>query len=260
MFELDSKLAADSFWVCDLDLSSLLLMNDANFLWLILVPKKEKLVELIDLNFSEQIQLLKEINQISEILKQEFAVDKINIASLGNVVSQLHFHVIGRMKTDLAFPKPVWNQLPAKKYEASQSSILIEKIRLSLKNLSNIQPNKAMNSQSSPDEAVGKLSESRFNDSDILRKKIFFRANHRGCKETDFLLGKFFSQKIDELKDEDLGLCDQFLKEDDMLLYDWMLGKKDSPEKYTTLIKKIQSFHKFYSPCPELNPGLPSNK
>jgi diadenosine tetraphosphate (Ap4A) HIT family hydrolase len=86
MFILDSKLSQDSFVVCDLKISQLLLMNDSNYPWLILVPKKADLIELTDLSFEEQLEVLREINLIGEILKEEFSVQKLNIAALGNVV------------------------------------------------------------------------------------------------------------------------------------------------------------------------------
>jgi diadenosine tetraphosphate (Ap4A) HIT family hydrolase len=128
MFKIDEKLAKDCFFIKDLSLSKLLLMNDANYLWFILVPRKENLVELIDLNFEEQKQLLEEINKISKILKSEFKVDKINIATLGNVVKQLHIHVIGRFKNDIAFPKPVWGFASEKPFSNADKEKIFSKI------------------------------------------------------------------------------------------------------------------------------------
>ena len=108
MFILDKKLQQDSFFIGDLELSKVLLMNDANYPWLILVPRQNNLKDIVDLSFDNQIILLKEINFVAEILKKEFECDKLNIANLGNVVSQLHIHVIARRKNDATFPKPVW--------------------------------------------------------------------------------------------------------------------------------------------------------
>ncbi len=132
MFILDSKLSQDSFVVCDLKISQLLLMNDSNYLWLILVPKKADLVELTDLSFAEQVEVLKEINLIGQILKEEFFAQKLNIAALGNVVKQLHIHVIGRFENDASFPKPVWGTVASKPYEQKIAQELIKKLQLKI--------------------------------------------------------------------------------------------------------------------------------
>jgi diadenosine tetraphosphate (Ap4A) HIT family hydrolase len=128
MFKLDERLENDTFFIDDLDISKLYLMNNANFPWLILVPKKNDLVELIDLNFDDQTKLLREINLISQILKKKYSPDKINIATLGNIVSQLHIHIIARFKNDIAFPKPVWG-FEAKNYQESEKNLLISEIK-----------------------------------------------------------------------------------------------------------------------------------
>lgn len=129
MFSLDSRLENDTIFIANLKISRLLLMNDSNFLWLILVPQKENLVELTDLDFSEQTELLKEINLVAGILKKHFHCDKLNIATLGNVVSQLHIHVIARRKDDAAFPRPVWGNSVFKLYEKGVAENLITKIK-----------------------------------------------------------------------------------------------------------------------------------
>jgi len=129
MFELDAKLVADTFFVCDLKISRLLLMNDANYTWLILVPQKAGLSELTDLTFDEQVEVLGEINLIARILKNDFACDKLNIAALGNVVRQLHIHVIARRENDATFPKPVWGNAPAKSYSDKEAQSVIAKIK-----------------------------------------------------------------------------------------------------------------------------------
>ena len=134
MFALHSQLKSETHFICDLPLSSALLMNDANYLWLILVPRKPDLIELTDLSFTEQTQVLHEINSVAEILKKEFNVDKLNIAALGNVVSQLHIHVIGRKKNDATFPKPVWGNAPTKPYAAKEAGALVQKLKSLLPN------------------------------------------------------------------------------------------------------------------------------
>ena len=132
MFALHPQLKSDTHFICDLPLSSLLLMNDANYLWLILVPRKPDLIELTDLSFAEQTEVLREINSVAEILKKEFNAEKLNIAALGNVVSQLHIHVIGRKKNDVTFPKPVWGNAPAKPYETTEVAALVQRIKFNL--------------------------------------------------------------------------------------------------------------------------------
>ncbi len=134
MFSLNPRLEADTFFVCDLKISRLLLMNDSNYMWFILVPRKPELVELIDLTENEQIEVLREINQIGKILKTEFAADKLNIAALGNVVKQLHIHVIGRKNNDIAFPKPVWGYGNERPYSQIAAEVIITKIKSLLQN------------------------------------------------------------------------------------------------------------------------------
>ena len=132
MFTLDSKLNADTFLIADLKISRLLLMNDSNYPWLILVPRKADLVELTDLNFEEQVEVLREINLVAKILQENFGAEKLNIGALGNVVKQLHIHVIARFKNDAAFPKPVWGAMAAKPYLENEAEEIIKKIRLLL--------------------------------------------------------------------------------------------------------------------------------
>ncbi len=133
MFTIDSKLKADTFFITDLKLSSLLLMNNANYPWLILVPRQENVSELTDLSFEDQVEVLAEINKVCHILQSFFKPHKLNIANLGNVVRQLHIHVIARFENDLSFPKPVWGD-NSKFYEKNESEKLINQIKSYLKN------------------------------------------------------------------------------------------------------------------------------
>jgi diadenosine tetraphosphate (Ap4A) HIT family hydrolase len=129
MFVLDSRLELDTFLIAELEISKLLLMNDSNYLWLILVPRIAGAKELIDLDFRSQTKVLQEINLISKIVKENFACEKLNIAALGNVVSQLHIHIIARRKNDAAFPKPVWGNSAIKFYQKEQAQNLILQIQ-----------------------------------------------------------------------------------------------------------------------------------
>lgn len=107
-FMLDARLAADALTVGDLPLSRVLLMNDARFPWLVLVPRRAGLSEFHDLPRDLRIALLDEIHQAGTALRALCAPDKLNVAALGNVVSQLHVHVIARFRSDPAWPRPVW--------------------------------------------------------------------------------------------------------------------------------------------------------
>jgi diadenosine tetraphosphate (Ap4A) HIT family hydrolase len=116
-FALDSRLAADTLEIADLSLSRVLLMNDARYRWLILVPRKERLSELIDLDSRERAILMEEIAAIAEILRATPGVDKINIGALGNIVRQLHVHIVARRIGDEAWPGPVWGAGAPRRYE-----------------------------------------------------------------------------------------------------------------------------------------------
>jgi diadenosine tetraphosphate (Ap4A) HIT family hydrolase len=107
-FTLDARLAADAHWIGDLALSRVLLMDDARFPWLILVPRRDGMRDWIDLASADQHLLLDEVERCAQALRRLHRPDKLNIAALGNVVAQLHVHVIARHTRDAAWPKPVW--------------------------------------------------------------------------------------------------------------------------------------------------------
>jgi diadenosine tetraphosphate (Ap4A) HIT family hydrolase len=114
---LDPQLERDTLPVGDMPLSRVLLINDANYPWLLLVPRRRGVIEIADLGDVEQAQLMTEIVQATRALKAVTHCDKINVAALGNVVAQLHVHVIARRRGDLAWPKPVWGAAPARAYD-----------------------------------------------------------------------------------------------------------------------------------------------
>jgi len=127
-WSLHPQLAADTVPVCDLALSRLLAMNDANFPWLILVPRRAGASEIIDLG-AEQSLLMDEIALVSRTLKDETRCDKLNVAAIGNVVPQLHVHIVARRKDDAAWPKPVWGAVPRRDYEAAALERLVAAIQ-----------------------------------------------------------------------------------------------------------------------------------
>ncbi len=112
VWSLHPQLVADTVPVGDLPLARVLLATDANYPWLILVPRRPGLTELIDLDENEQAQLLGEVVNAARVLKHITACDKLNIAALGNQVPQLHVHVVARRRTNAAWPKPVWGAAP----------------------------------------------------------------------------------------------------------------------------------------------------
>jgi diadenosine tetraphosphate (Ap4A) HIT family hydrolase len=127
-WSLHPQLVADTVPVCDLALSRLLAMNDANFPWLIVVPRRTGVSEIIDLG-AEQSVLMGEISLVSRALKDETRCDKLNVAAIGNMVPQLHIHVVARRKDDAAWPKPVWGAVPRRAYEAEAMERFVAAIR-----------------------------------------------------------------------------------------------------------------------------------
>lgn len=118
-FALDPRLAADTRPVADLGLSRLVMMRDGNYPWLILVPRVAGAVEILDLAPADRARLWDEIETVAAALKAETGADKLNIAALGNVVAQLHVHVIARFHGDAAWPAPVWGKGEPVPYDAA---------------------------------------------------------------------------------------------------------------------------------------------
>jgi diadenosine tetraphosphate (Ap4A) HIT family hydrolase len=126
-WSLHPQLERDTVAVGDLKLSRVLLINDANYPWLLLVPRRPGAVEIIDLSDTEQVELMGEIAHASRVMKAMTGCTKINVAALGNVVPQLHVHVIARGRSDPAWPKPVWGAVPPRAYgETALTSMLAD--------------------------------------------------------------------------------------------------------------------------------------
>lgn len=132
VFALDPRLQQDTLPIGDFPLCRLLLSNDSNYPWFILVPRREDISEIFQLGVADQQQLWQETTALAEMLKDSFDADKLNVAALGNVVSQLHVHVIVRKREDAAWPAPVWGKHPAKPYSAEQIATIRERLRLVL--------------------------------------------------------------------------------------------------------------------------------
>ena len=136
MFSFDPRLLKDCEVLGKFKLCHVLLMCDANYPWVVLVPDREKMVEIFDLSIDDQKQLQLESTSLLSYLKKEFTADKMNVAALGNVVSQLHVHHIVRYENDIAWPSPVWGAFPAKKYTGTGLEKRIECLIKGLKTLS----------------------------------------------------------------------------------------------------------------------------
>jgi len=120
MFVLDPRLQQDTLSIGQLAVSELLLMNDARYPWCILVPRQKNASEIFHLSAAQQAQWWQETSLVAQRMQQHFRADKMNIATLGNSVSQLHMHVIARSRGDDAWPAPVWGKHPAIAYTTAQ--------------------------------------------------------------------------------------------------------------------------------------------
>ena len=132
MFQLHPQLEADTVLVGRFPLSLLLLSKDANYPWCILVPQRAAMEEIYQLDTVDQQQLLQESSCLAEILAEVFAADKINVATIGNMVPQLHMHHVARFKTDAAWPKPVWGAVEAITYQEDMLAHRVERIAAAL--------------------------------------------------------------------------------------------------------------------------------
>lgn len=132
MAELHPQLNKDCLIIGHFPLCRLLLMQDANYPWFILVPDRDNISELYQLSAADQQQFIKESSVIARLLQDQFNADKINIAALGNIVPQLHIHHVARYKTDIAWPAPIWGKFPAKPYTQKQLDEVISKLKTSL--------------------------------------------------------------------------------------------------------------------------------
>jgi diadenosine tetraphosphate (Ap4A) HIT family hydrolase len=128
-FDLDKRLTDDTIYICDLPLSKLLLMNDSNYPWFIIVPRVKKISEIFQLSNNDQIQLNFEVSKLSQQLLDCCVGCKVNTAALGNIVNQLHVHIIIRKETDLSWPNPVWGNFPSSPYSKSDYGFIVEQVK-----------------------------------------------------------------------------------------------------------------------------------
>jgi diadenosine tetraphosphate (Ap4A) HIT family hydrolase len=128
-WSLHSQLQKDTVDIGDLPLSRVLVIKDAQYPWLLLVPRRADIAEIIDLNEVEQAQLMTEISRVGRVLKDITKCDKLNVAALGNMVPQLHIHIIARRTSDAAWPRPVWGATPPLPHDPEELQNFISALR-----------------------------------------------------------------------------------------------------------------------------------
>jgi diadenosine tetraphosphate (Ap4A) HIT family hydrolase len=128
-FVLDARLAQDTVWICDWPLCGVLLMNDRRYPWLVLVPRRAGAVEAFDLSPADQALQWREVMHAALLLKGASGCRKINVGALGNIVSQLHVHIVGRSEGDFAWPGPVWGKGEALRFDADALSAEVARWR-----------------------------------------------------------------------------------------------------------------------------------
>ena len=131
-FKLDRKFLKSSYYITDLKLCTIRLNDNSKFPWLILIPKRNKITDMSDLKSKDQILLMKEIVYVSKIMKKLFKTSKLNVEKIGNVVSQLHIHIVARYNKDSSWPFSVW-VVKGKSYDKKIVESFIKKIRLNIK-------------------------------------------------------------------------------------------------------------------------------
>ena len=133
MYQLHPRLQQDTVYLGQLTLCDVLLMNDARYPWVILVPRREDITETYQLNENDQQQLMTESVFVAKQLSSLVGADKMNIAALGNVVSQLHIHHVARYQTDEAWPAPIWGTGSTVTYSAGELLAVAEQMKMVLK-------------------------------------------------------------------------------------------------------------------------------
>ena len=131
-FKLDRKFLKTSHHLIDLKLCTIRLNDNSKFPWIILIPKKNKITDISDLNSKDQTLLMKEIVYVSKVMKKLFKTSKLNVEKIGNIVTQLHIHIIARSKKDSSWPLSVW-VVKGKNYSKTALKVIVDKLRKALK-------------------------------------------------------------------------------------------------------------------------------
>ena len=132
LFKLDRKFLKSSHHITDLKLCTIRLNDNSKFPWIILIPKRNKITDISDLNSKDQTLLMKEIVYVSKVMKKLFKTSKLNVEKIGNIVPQLHIHIIARSKKDSSWPLSVW-VVKGKNYSQTALKIMVDKVRKALK-------------------------------------------------------------------------------------------------------------------------------
>ena len=131
-FKLNKKFLKTSYHLLDLKLCTIRLNDNSKFPWIILIPKRKKITDISDLNSKDQTLLMKEIVYVSKIMKKLFKTSKLNVEKIGNIVPQLHIHIIARSKKDSSWPLSVW-VVKGKNYSKTALKVIVDKLRKALK-------------------------------------------------------------------------------------------------------------------------------
>ena len=131
-FKLNRKFLKTSYHLIDLKLCTIRLNDNSKFPWIILIPKRNKITDISDLNSKDQTILMKEIVYVSKVMKKLFKTSKLNVEKIGNIVPQLHIHIIARSKKDSSWPLSVWI-VKEKNYSKTALKLIVEKLRKALK-------------------------------------------------------------------------------------------------------------------------------
>ena len=130
-FKLDRKFLKTSHHLIDLKLCTIRLNDNSKFPWIILIPKRNKITDISDLNSKDQTLLMKEIVYASKVMKKLFKTSKLNVEKIGNMVPQLHIHIIARSKNDSSWPLSVW-VVKGKNYSKTALKVIVDKLRKAL--------------------------------------------------------------------------------------------------------------------------------
>ena len=131
-FKLDKKFLKTSHHLTDLKLCTIRINDNSKFPWIILIPKRNKVTDMSDLNSKDQTLLMKEIVYVSKVMKKLFKISRLNVEKIGNIVPQLHIHIIARSKKDSSWPLSVW-VVKGKNYSKTALKVIVDKLRKALK-------------------------------------------------------------------------------------------------------------------------------
>ena len=129
MFKLDERIESSTVELGKMGISRVLLSKDANYPWVLLIPEIEGATEVHELSEEQQQDVTKSMTFVSTKMKEHFKADKMNVANIGNIVSQLHIHVVARFEGDLAWPDPIWGHSPATAYEPQKFEDLCKNLK-----------------------------------------------------------------------------------------------------------------------------------